>query len=110
MKNSEDPVRKLSNLVGQGASSNPKRNWWQGPTCRRGKTLEDSGSNIGQRRPRVGPKWPQAGRHRPVSPGRPAQPTSRPSRPLFDLDASRAIYSPLTESHTSINASSAVEE
>jgi hypothetical protein len=26
MKNSEDPVRKLSNLVGQGASSNPKRN------------------------------------------------------------------------------------
>jgi hypothetical protein len=26
MKNSEDPVRKLSNLERQGASSNPKRN------------------------------------------------------------------------------------
>jgi hypothetical protein len=25
MKNSEDPVKKLSNLVGKGASSNPKR-------------------------------------------------------------------------------------
>jgi hypothetical protein len=25
MKNSEDPIRKLSNLAGQGASSNPKR-------------------------------------------------------------------------------------
>jgi hypothetical protein len=28
----------------------------------------------------------------------------------FDLDASRAIYSPLTESHESINLSSAAEE
>jgi hypothetical protein len=26
MKNFEDPVRKLPNLAGQGASSNPKRN------------------------------------------------------------------------------------
>jgi hypothetical protein len=26
MKNSEDPVRKVSNLAEQGASSNPKRN------------------------------------------------------------------------------------
>jgi hypothetical protein len=26
MENSEDPVKKLSNLAGQGASSNPKRN------------------------------------------------------------------------------------
>jgi hypothetical protein len=26
MKNSKDPVRKLSNLAGQGASSNPWRN------------------------------------------------------------------------------------
>jgi hypothetical protein len=49
--------------------------------------------------------WP-----RPVGPGRPAQPISRPSRPPFDLDASRAIYSPLTESHSGINLSSAAEE
>jgi hypothetical protein len=47
---------------------------------------------------------------RPADPGRPAQPISRPSRPPFDLDATRAIYSSLTESHTSINSSSAVEE
>jgi hypothetical protein len=43
-----------------------------------------------------------------VGPGRPAQPISRPSP--FDLDASRAIYSPLTESHGSINSSSVAEE
>jgi hypothetical protein len=61
MKNSEDLVRKLTNLAGQGASSNPKRNWRQGPTCRRGKALEDSGSNTRQSRPSAGPKWAQAG-------------------------------------------------
>jgi hypothetical protein len=45
-----------------------------------------------------------------VGPGQSAQPISRPSRPPFDLDASRAIYRPLTESHASINSSSAAEE
>jgi hypothetical protein len=45
-----------------------------------------------------------------VGPGRSAQTISRPSRPPFDLDAHRAIYSPLTESHASINSSSATEE
>jgi hypothetical protein len=45
-----------------------------------------------------------------VGPGRPAQPILRPHRPPLDLDASRAIYSPLTESHASINSSSAAEE
>jgi hypothetical protein len=65
MKNSEDAVEKLSNLAGQGASSNPKRNWRQGPTCRSGKTLEDSGTDIGWRRPLAGPKWAQAGRPSP---------------------------------------------
>jgi hypothetical protein len=57
MKNSEDLDRKQSNLAGQGASSNPKRNLRQEPTCRRGKTLDESGSNTGQRRPPAGPKW-----------------------------------------------------
>jgi hypothetical protein len=33
-----------------------------------------------------------------------------PQSAPFDLGASRAIYSPLTESHTSINSSSAAEE
>jgi hypothetical protein len=47
-----------------------------------------------------------------VGPGRPAQPTSTPSRPPppLDLAASRAIYSPLTESHARILSSSAAEE
>jgi hypothetical protein len=45
-----------------------------------------------------------------IAPGRPAQPTSRPSRPPFDLATSRAIYSPLTESHRGIHSSSTVEE
>jgi hypothetical protein len=45
-----------------------------------------------------------------VGPGRSAQPIPGPSRPPFDLGASRAIYAPLTESHASINSSSAAEE
>jgi hypothetical protein len=65
MKNFEDLVKKLPNLARQGASSNLKRNWRKGPTCRRGKTLEDSGSNTGQSRPSAGPKWAQAGQPSP---------------------------------------------
>jgi hypothetical protein len=57
-----------------------------------------------QRRVKEAADWAEVG------PGRPAQPISRPSRPPFDLDTSRAIYSPLTESHASINSSSAAEE
>jgi hypothetical protein len=64
MINSEDLARKVSNLMRQGASSNSERNWRQGPTCRRGKDLEDSGTYAGRRRPRTGPKWSQAGRAR----------------------------------------------
>jgi hypothetical protein len=45
-----------------------------------------------------------------VGPGRPAQPTSGPSRPPFDLAANWTIYSPEAESHASIHSSSAVEE
>jgi hypothetical protein len=45
-----------------------------------------------------------------VGPGRPAQPTSRPSRPPFDLTAIWAIYSPEARHHASILSSSAAEE
>jgi hypothetical protein len=45
-----------------------------------------------------------------MGPGRSAQPISGPSRPPFDLGASQAIYSPLTESHALIHSSSATEE
>jgi hypothetical protein len=50
-----------------------------------------------------------------MGPGRSAQaswpsPFRGPVGPPFDLGASRAIYSPLTESHALINSSSAAEE
>jgi hypothetical protein len=96
MENSEDLATKVFNLAREGASSNTERNWRQGTTCRRGEDLEDSGTSAGRRSSRTGPKW--------------AQLISRPNRPPFDLGVSRAIYSPLTESHTSINSSSAAEE
>jgi hypothetical protein len=106
MTNSEDLARKVSNLARQGASSNSERNWRQGPTCRRVKDLEDSGTNAARRRPWTGPKWAQVGRPRLAGPAR----FEAQSPPPFDLGASQAIYSPLTESHASINSSSAAEE
>jgi hypothetical protein len=101
MTNSKDLTRKVPNLVRQGAMSNSERNGWQGPTCRRGKHLEDTGTDNKQRRPRAGPGLAQADRPSPV------QGLFVPS---FDLAAIRAIYSPGVESHTSSNLSSAVEE
>jgi hypothetical protein len=71
----------------------------------KGKTLEDSGSNTGQRRPRVGPKWAQAGRPRLANP-----PHFEAQSPPFDLAANRTIYSLEAESHARINSSSAAEE
>jgi hypothetical protein len=71
----------------------------------KGEDIEDLGSNTGRRRPRTGPKWAQAGQPRPAGPAN-FEAQSAP----FDLDASRAIYSLLTESHASINSSSAAKE
>jgi hypothetical protein len=102
MKNSEDPVRKVLNLAGQGASSNLKRNWQQGPTCRRGKDLEDSGTDTRQRRLSAGPKWAQAGRPSPFQ--------GLVDPPPFDLAAIGTIYSPEAKSHISTQSLSAVEE
>jgi hypothetical protein len=45
-----------------------------------------------------------------VGPGQPAQPTSRPSRPPFDLAAIQAIYSPEARCHASIHSPSTAEE
>jgi hypothetical protein len=71
----------------------------------KGKDLEDLGTNAGRRRQRTWPKWAQAGRPRPAGLVR-----FEAQSPPFDLDASRAIYSPLPENHASINSSSASEE
>jgi hypothetical protein len=51
----------------------------------------------------------ELGRSGPRPAGRPS-PFRGPVGTSFDLDASRAIYSPLTESHGGINSSSAAEE
>jgi hypothetical protein len=101
MKNSEDLSKKVSNLAEQGATSNSERNWRQGPTCRRGKDLEDSRTDATRRRQGTGPRWAQAGRARPVQ---------GPFDSPFDLAANRAIYSPRVKRHASINSSSAAEE
>jgi hypothetical protein len=101
MTNSEDLARKVMNFARQGASSNSERNRRQGPTCKRGEDLEDAGSNTRRRRPQTGPRWAKAGR-----PSLFRGPVGLP----FDLVASRAIYSPLTKSHASINLSFAAEE
>jgi hypothetical protein len=79
MTNSEDLPRKVLNLAGQGATSNSERNWRQGPTCRRGKDLKDSGTDATRRRQATGPGWTQAGRPRPAGP---AQSRARLPPPL----------------------------
>jgi hypothetical protein len=101
MTNSEDQTKKVSNLARQGVMSNSERNWRHGPTCRRGRHLEDSGTDTTQRRPRAGPVWAQAGRPSPV------QSLFAPS---FALATIWAIYSLGVESHASSNSSSAAEE
>jgi hypothetical protein len=53
-------------------------------------------------------EWAEMGPGRSAQAGRPS-PFQGPVAP-FDLDASWAIYSPLTESHESTNSSSAAEE
>jgi hypothetical protein len=73
----------------------------KGPTCRREKDLEDSGTDTRQSRPSVGPKWAQAGR---------PSPFQGPVDPPFDLAIIQTIYSLETKSHTSTHSSPAAEE
>jgi hypothetical protein len=68
-----------------------------------------------QRQAKEATNWAEMGPGRSAPAGRPR--LAGPARfvaqllpPPFDLDASRAIYSPLTKSHASINSSSAAKE
>jgi hypothetical protein len=62
-----------------------------------------------QHRAKEATDWAEMGPGRSAQASRPS-PFRGPVDPLFDLDASRAIYSPLTESHVGTNSSSAAEE
>jgi hypothetical protein len=62
-----------------------------------------------QHRAKEATNWAEVGLGRSAQAGQPS-PFRSPVAPHFDLDASRAIYSPLTESHASINSSSAAKE
>jgi hypothetical protein len=73
----------------------------KGPHAEKGEDIEDSGTDVGQRRQATGPGWAQAGRPSPFQ-GLVASP--------FDLAAIWAICSPGVESHASIHLSSAAEE
>jgi hypothetical protein len=69
------PEQKMLNLAGQGALSKPRRNWRQGPTCRRENTLEDSGSIVHEAGREVGWNGPRL-------PGRPSPFLGPVSSPL----------------------------
>jgi hypothetical protein len=62
-----------------------------------------------QPRKKLGPNQAETGLGRPAWAYRPSPFRARFSAP-FDLAASRAIYSPLAESHAEIHSSSAAEE
>jgi hypothetical protein len=62
-----------------------------------------------QHRAKEATDWAEMGPSRSAQAGRPSLFRGPVGLP-FDLDASRAIYSPLTESHGSINSSSTAEE
>jgi hypothetical protein len=104
MKNSEDLVRKVSNLAGQEASSNSDRNWRQGPHAEGGRIKKTRELTPGQGGRRLGRNGP-----RPAGSDRPAQPISEPSRPPL-WPSRRTIYRPKAKSHASIHSSSAAEE
>jgi hypothetical protein len=62
-----------------------------------------------QRQAKEAADWTEMGPGRSAQAGRPS-PFRGPVAPPLDLDASRAIYSSLAETHTSINSSSTAEE
>jgi hypothetical protein len=110
-KKPKDPTREDGKLRGprqKGAESCETRSFIQfgNKLMTRAYMQKGEGSRrLGKKhRAKEAKNWVEMG------PSRSAQPNSRPSRPPFDLGASRAIYSPLTESHESINSSSAAEE
>jgi hypothetical protein len=70
---------------------------------------DDSRRLAKQHRAKEGADWAEVGLGRSAQAGLPS-PLQVPITPPFDLDASRAIYRPLTESHASIHSSSTAKE
>jgi hypothetical protein len=70
---------------------------------------EDSRRLGKQQRAKEAAGWAEVGPGWSTQAGRPS-PLRGPVAPPFDLAASRAIYSPLTEGHRKIDSSSAAEE
>jgi hypothetical protein len=115
-KKPKDPIREDGKLRGpsqKSAESCKTRSFVQFgeklTTRARMQTRRGSRRLGKQHQTKEATNWAQVGPGRSAQAGRPC-PFRGPVGLPFDLDASRAIYSPLTESHTSINLSSAVEE
>jgi hypothetical protein len=70
MTNSEDPVRKVPNLAGQGATSNSERKLTTRAHMQKGEGSRRLGN---QRQAKEAANWAEVGL------GRPAQPTSGPN-------------------------------
>jgi hypothetical protein len=68
MEKSEDLARKVPNLAKTRSFIQFGEKLTTRAHMQKGGNLEDSGSNIGRRRPRTGPKWAQADRPRPAGP------------------------------------------
>jgi hypothetical protein len=99
IKNSEDPVRKVSNLAGQGVIQSEEK-----LTTRAHMQKEEGYRRLGKQH-----EAKQAVGCAEVGPGRPAQPISKPNRPSFDLATIQTIYSPEAGSHASTHLSSSAE-
>jgi hypothetical protein len=115
-KKPKDPTREDGKLRGpsqKSAESCETRSFVQLEeklTTRAHMQKEEGSRRLGkQHRAKEATNWAEVGPGRSAQAGQPS-PFRGLVGPSFDLDASRAIYSPLTESHASINSSSAAEK
>jgi hypothetical protein len=105
MTNSEDLARKVLNLARQVESKFGEKPT-SGAHMQKGRGSRRRGK---QHRAKEAANWAETGPGRSAQAGRPSPFRGQIGLP-FDLIASQAINSPLTESHGSTNSSSAAEE